>query len=168
MRATALETGETATVYTLALHDRLVGLGPHFHVFESDAMAGSTICTDELDRRTLNSIHDVTVPVLNRGKVSDIIFTGTKTTYGEGNVRKLYACTGASRLRRPVLVDVKTIRGSPRDEVLKLDVLHVTRPMVALDHERLVAAVCVHVPDPMVSTKPALESTQCTCRGRSR
>lgn len=62
--AAALQARETATISTLALHNRFVGLRPHLYAFEGDAVTRSTVCTNELDRRTLYAINNISVPVL--------------------------------------------------------------------------------------------------------
>ena len=69
-----------------------------------------------------------------------------KAAYRECDVGELDSCASSRTLRGPVLVDIETVRGASRDEVLELDVPDVARAKVALDHKRLVASVGIDVP----------------------
>lgn len=60
---------------------------------------------------------------------------------------------------RPVLVDVQTVRGTTRDEVLELDVPDVSGAQVALDHESLITTVGVNVPVKDVLDSSAIRET---------
>ena len=68
-----------------------------------------------------------------------------KAAYRECDVGELDSCASSRTLRGPVLVDIETICCVAGNERVEDNVPDVARPKVALDHERLVAAVRVHV-----------------------
>jgi hypothetical protein len=127
MRCRIFDARNTRPVRRPALVRCHAVLSPHVHGRERDVVARRAVCADELDRRALRAVDDVSVPVLPQ------------------QVRELDARPGRRGLRAPVLVNVQPIGDTTADEVEKLHVLDVATPAIGLDHERLVAAVCVDI-----------------------
>ena len=84
----------------------------------------------------------------------------------ERDVIKLHTVARGLGHGRPVLIDIETVRGIAREEVLEQHVPHVSIPAPRLDHEDLVPAVSVDVAvDDVLDRCSLTEGPDCAATG---